>query len=301
MKIHGKDPWEWDEVELEWLIKNEIEETTELDYKNSRRIIEKQVDKISKEISAMSNANGGVVIYGIRTDRKKGRRQVPRDFDDGVDQSIADREWLEQVIFSNIQPPLENLRVRQIELKKTKPGQYVFVVYVGRAIRAHQAKDKKYYQRIDCTTKALEDYQIRDINDRAKYPILEPSFFLLKESRENKDPSRYTLIVKLKNKGLVRVRDWLLEFTIDNFQDVWGLVTTTQQGVYISGPSTVRIKRTGAQQIIFGEDEEQILAITSKKLVSNHEALLMYQKGVSWKVFADDSPPREGKAELNIS
>ena len=56
-------------ADLQSLIDNEIEESTELEYKSSFGI-DKENKKwkieLAKDVSAMANANGGTIVYGIR-------------------------------------------------------------------------------------------------------------------------------------------------------------------------------------------------------------------------------------------
>ena len=53
--------------DLQSLIDNEVEESTNLEYKSSFAIENKKwKEELAKDVSAMANANGGTVIYGIR-------------------------------------------------------------------------------------------------------------------------------------------------------------------------------------------------------------------------------------------
>lgn len=298
MKIHNKEAWEWKEEDLEILIANCTEESVELEYKDSRALADMKKIKISKEVSAMANAAGGTIIYGIQTYPDREKKHIPKGFDKGIDPSIIPIEWLEQVIYSNIQPRIENLRVHSVKLEKNKPDRYVYVVHVDRALRAHQAADKRYYQRIDRTTTVLEDYQIQDINSRTQHPILEPKFLLSRITQEW--PSEWDLIVELRNKGFVRARDWLLEFTcLACFRDLWKFDVAIQQTLSNNERSvTVGIKRTGAYQVIFPQYRERVLSLRSKPLESREISLVREQELICWRAFADDAPPRYGETKL---
>lgn len=70
------------------------------------------------------------------------------------------------------------------------------------------------------TTASLDDYQIQHMDNPAQHSGLEPRFLL---SRATEDyPSSWALVVELSDKGFVRARDWLLEFTcLAYFGDLW--------------------------------------------------------------------------------
>jgi predicted HTH transcriptional regulator len=49
-------------IDLENLIKNQVQESLHLDYKDSRAISDKLRHEIAKDVSAFANADGGVII-----------------------------------------------------------------------------------------------------------------------------------------------------------------------------------------------------------------------------------------------
>ena len=57
----------WDEKKLQSLINDEVEENLLLEYKGAGAIgrTDGKKKEISKDISAMANSAGGIVIYGI--------------------------------------------------------------------------------------------------------------------------------------------------------------------------------------------------------------------------------------------
>jgi hypothetical protein len=92
--------------------------------------------------------------------------------DGGIDHSKYTREWLEQVIQSNISPKIDDLHILQLPLDAQKS---VFVVEVRRSIRApHQeSQTKRYYKRYNFRSAPMEDYEISDIRNRINvYPPL---------------------------------------------------------------------------------------------------------------------------------
>lgn len=152
-------------TDLERLIREEIQESLTLDYKASSALSKESRarDELCKDVSAFANSAGGQIVYGVEE-----RRQRPTRIDDG---SEALREWVEQVIDSNIQPRIEGLIVTPIPIGQ---GRNAYVLTIPQALgRApHQAPDKKYYKRQNFQSVPMEDYEIRDTLRRATTPEL---------------------------------------------------------------------------------------------------------------------------------
>jgi hypothetical protein len=152
-------------ADLQRLIDDSIQESLTLDYKASPALAKdsKPRDELCKDVSALANSAGGQIIYGIEEKDKR-----PFRIDDGVE-GIT-REWIEQVIDSNVQPRILGLVITPIQLAKG----YAFVIMVPQSTSrgAHQAPDKKYYKRQNFQSVAMEDYEIRDVMKRATTPDL---------------------------------------------------------------------------------------------------------------------------------
>jgi hypothetical protein len=160
LKISTKD-------DLQQLVDDEIPESLTLDYKASPSLAKdsKSRDELCKDVSAFANSAGGQIIYGIE-ENKEDRK--PIKVDEGSDQS---REWIEQVIDSNVQPRLDGLVVTPVPVGN---GRHAYVLTIPQASgRApHQAPDKKYYKRQNFQSVPMEDYEIRDALRRATTPEL---------------------------------------------------------------------------------------------------------------------------------
>jgi hypothetical protein len=146
--------------DLKLLIKNEVQENIHLDYKDSRAIDGDKRHEIAKDVSAFANSDGGLLIYGIRE-----KNHLPVSLDEGVDHIKHSREWLEQVIMSNIVPLIDDLTIVQIPIS---PSHSSFVVKVPKSHRApHQEQNSKcYYKRYNFKSQPMEDYEINDVRNR---------------------------------------------------------------------------------------------------------------------------------------
>lgn len=165
-----KSPTEWTEADLISLVRSGAQESLELEFKGSDSLKNTDGNKkeISKDVSAMANSAGGVIIYGIKENGK-----VATGLDLGVDPQGISKEWLEQVINSTIQRRIPGLRINAIELTSQSPGRYAFVVVIPQSDRApHQAQDKRFYKRYNFQAIPMEEYEIRDVSNRFVYPRL---------------------------------------------------------------------------------------------------------------------------------
>lgn len=158
---------EWDLARLQRLISDEIEESLTIEYK-SAAALEKSDGKrkeLTKDVSAMANSAGGVIIYGIKEFDEKEKRHLPERIDP-IDRTIISKEWLEQVI-GNIQPRIPNFRIFPIPAIEERPTtKVVYVVEIEPSVTPHQATDKRYYRRYNFENQVMADYEINDIRNR---------------------------------------------------------------------------------------------------------------------------------------
>ncbi len=92
---------------------------------------------------------------------------VPIKIDEGVDHRKLSREWLEQIIRSNITPRIDELRIAPIPLTTQKS---IYAVHIPKSYHGpHQEMNsKKYYKRYDFSSVPMDDYEINDIRNRRK-------------------------------------------------------------------------------------------------------------------------------------
>ena len=157
---------DWDEAYLNSLIQVGEQESLTLDYKASAALAkgDKEKNDLSKDVSAFANSAGGLLVYGIVEDK-----HVPIGIDTGVDRNVITKEWLESVIKSRIQPVVDDLAIKQIDLPSKGVDKVAYVVKVpGATSRApHQAHDHRYYKRFNFESTPMEDYEVRDLMRRS--------------------------------------------------------------------------------------------------------------------------------------
>lgn len=173
-----KKPWEWDEDDLLTMVNTKAQENIELDFKASDSLqnTDGKKKELSKDVSAFANSAGGTLVYGIEEDKST---HTAAKLDTGSDPTITSKEWIEQVINSNIHQRIDGIRIHQIELKTTNPGRVAYVIYVPQSTRTpHQAKDKKFYKRFNFQSVEMEEYEVRDLYRREETPDLHIKFWL---------------------------------------------------------------------------------------------------------------------------
>lgn len=159
---------EYSKQYLEDLINNQVEENIQLEYKSSEALHNSPQKKkeISKDVSAMANSAGGKIIYGLKEFDEKSKRHLPKKITPILRENIS-KEWLEQVINSNIQPKISGLLITPINISN---NEVVFVVIIPQSNTVHQALDKRYYKRYNFESVAMENYEIKDILNRQRHP-----------------------------------------------------------------------------------------------------------------------------------
>lgn len=202
---------EWQESDLQNLISNQVEENINLDYKAAAGLAKTDAKKadISKDVSSFANSEGGVLVYGMV---ESGR--LPTNIDP-IDPGAISREWLEQVINSNIQRRIDGIRINSVALSEINAGKVVYVVEVPQSTMApHQANDKKYYKRFNFQSVPMEDYEMRDVANRRRNPIVKAKLTLGRFNPRGPEYTSATASLILKNEGQVLAEMIYLELAI---------------------------------------------------------------------------------------
>lgn len=192
----------WTEAELQKHIDNEIQESLNLDYKSADALEQTDSKKreITKDVSAMANSAGGVIIYGIQEYKQPDKKHLPEKIDP-INQTKFSKEWLEQVI-NNIQPRINGVIINPIPLI-SGTNDVVYVVEIPQGTTAHQARDNRYYKRYNFESITMEHHEIIDVMGRSKYPIIDLSFIVDVRKISFVPTRKVRLLIKAKNVGQV--------------------------------------------------------------------------------------------------
>lgn len=182
---------EWTTEDLQALLGSE--ETSNLEFKDGRSLLNETGKKadIAKDVSAMANAAGGLIVYGIH------ERDSVADSIAGCPAEHGKAEWFEQVINNNIEPKVQGVTIKRIDLPDDKMA---LVVNVPKAttFAPHQNKtDGRYYRRYNTTSQVMLDHEVRDLMNRGSSPELYLRYAMIPTDI----PDQYRLSVSAGNRS----------------------------------------------------------------------------------------------------
>ena len=159
----------WNEARLNELIRDKIEESLTLEYKSAGALVRdpKAIFEITKDVSAITNSAGGVLIYGLAEFKKDELKHLPEKIDP-IKRSDFSKEWLENIILQ-IRPRIFGLEVRSVQLA-SDPNHIAYVVEIPQGGTAHQANDCRYYRRFNFQSVPMPDNEVRDVMNRKSHP-----------------------------------------------------------------------------------------------------------------------------------
>jgi schlafen family protein len=250
----------------------------------------------------MANSDGGVIIYGIKEHQT--RKHLPEKIDP-IDRSLFSKEWLEQVI-NTIRPRIDRLIVHPVPLN-SGASDVVYVAEIPQSTTAHQARDYRYYKRLNFESVPMEDYEVRDVMNRATTPHLAVEFGyhpIAKQATYH----HYILDIVVSNLGDQVVSNFQLEFS---FPDAISVIQRT-----VAGKEHI--------ELVASEDGDAMVVYRSKGVLFPEQALDIggelrwtyeidrdsYEKiqqagragwdlALNWTLYADNMKPRRGRKPLS--
>jgi hypothetical protein len=305
-----KEPWDWDEADLQQLIHQKVDESLELEYKSSDALgtTDGKKNEISKDVSAFANSTGGNIVYGIRESNGRPPR-VPQNLD-GIDPSAFPKEWLEQVINSRIHPRIDGVRINPVSLSGSSAGKTAYVVSIPQSTTAHQASDHRYYKRFNFESVPMEHYEIMDVLNRVMHPKVIAVFSA--EGRtppEGYDARRRAIVhldIRLRNVGNRLAERVAVQFWVPEGYNLRGQLGQAEvsplekNGIkqrafiyYHRQPHGIYPLFPNAEQKVFDGNNFYI----SLYLFENKESDSKSEH-ISWQVYADNAPPEEGQISM---
>ena len=295
---------DWNEAALQQYIDDETEESLTLDYKAADALekTDKKKREITKDVSAMANSAGGIIIYGISEYKDPDKKHLPESLSP-INRRDFSKEWLEQII-NNIRPHIDGLVIHPVPLN-SGPDDVAYVVEIQQSTTAHQATDKRYYKRFNFISEAMDDYEIRDIFNRQLAPNASVEFGF---DRPDKNAHTYLLKIYVTNLGTSVIQNFQLEFTFphvvgyennlihkrDNIElrfDEDYIVTYRSRSVLFPNE-----RREIGYEIVwrYKMDGEKFHKLSVFELKENYSAIRKDKDFVQWTLYADNMTPKKG-------
>jgi hypothetical protein len=284
----------WTESRLQNFITSEIEESLTLEYKSAEALDRNETKKkeITKDVSAMANSAGGVLIYGIREFDQENRRHLPEKITP-VDRRQYPREWVEQIIQA-IRPRIDGILIHSVSLSSGE-SDVAFVIEIPQSNTAHQASDHRYYKRFNFQAVPMEDYEIRDVMFREQTPNIALNFLIeLNAASQN-------LVVQARNNGsaFAQYVAVFLDVPVPVLQTIENKLSLTDGGRLYRHRLTNLNQEYADEQFKSNFPLLRSMSMDWKIPLNENIAELTRQElGVKWKIYADNALPREGKISL---
>lgn len=323
--------------DLQRLCNDKAEETTSLEFKtcseliigskfwdnksNSRRSRTRDdvLDELSKDVTALLNSNGGMIIYGIR--EKKSKANEP-DTDNAFnlkskETNIFPEKVVDWIRAHILPPPIVN--VASIPIDESNPDSAWFlIIEVQQGQTAYQARNKLFYRRVSATIQPMEQYEVHDVMNRAIVPDADVKFSFSKISIKS-EQHEYRLNVKIKNLSNIVIQNFKLQFEFPNYGDKY--INFKNRRIH-SDPYFGKITFSGkgssnllvtfrSIEKLFPKDEFDVGNLLGLRYIIDNQAYLIIngslpsRKALSlkWVLYADNMQPKSGEipfSELHI-
>lgn len=299
----------WTESRLQNFITSEIEESLTLEYKSAEALdrVDAKKKEITKDVSAMANSAGGVLIYGIAESSEENRRHLPEKITP-IDRREYPREWVEQIIQA-IRPRIDGIVIHSVNLSS---GEHhtAYIIEIPQSNTAHQASDHRYYKRFNFQAVPMEDYEIRDVMFREQTPNITLNFLIEINFQSigisfgdgsSFESETYNLIVEARNNGsaFAQYVACFLDIPVSILQTVENKMNLKDGGRYYRHRLTNLNQEYADEQ--FKSNFPLLRSMTMNwkiSLNSDFESLREEDSVIKWKIYADNALPKAGKISL---
>jgi len=299
-------PKSWTESKIQNFIKSEIEESLTLEYKSGEALgrSDQQKREITKDVSAMANSAGGLLIYGIGEFSEPDKRHLPEKIVP-VDRMEISREWIEQII-NSIRPRINGIVIYSVPLKSGEKDA-VYVIEIPQSHTAHQANNHRYYKRFNFQSVPMEDYEIRDVMFREQTPEIKLTFLFeiggggshfFKQEKMWENPITPSLLIRAQNTGS-QYAEYIacsIDVPIEIVGEIKDKIDLRDGGKYYRHRLFNIAQELGKNNARANFPLLRNMTRSWKiPLKEGLESLGNDNLEIKWKVYADNALPKEGK------
>jgi hypothetical protein len=158
-------------ADVEEFLQQQIGENLTLDYKRELSTSSnRDRTELCKDISAFANSQGGMIIYGVDEDSTDRTPQLPPA---GTPRTVGRQsveEWAAQMLRSGVQPPMD-FEMEPFDYGG-EPDKCVLVIRTTASPAApHMVtlqSNNRYYRRSNYETRIADEYEVREMLERAR-------------------------------------------------------------------------------------------------------------------------------------
>ncbi len=221
------------------LIGQRIPESLNLDYKLE---LTDNTKELAKDVSSFALTNGGLLVYGIKTDDKDDPVPIENGAIVGIPYEAGLKEKVENKLLSSISPRVTAL-IRAIPLQESQ-DKCVLLILVPKSADVHMVMvggERRYYKRYNFQSVPMDEYEVRRLYENclnAKMDIVNA----IKDHKESMKKQICTsgegflmisLILYPNYPEIIRIDERIKEVFIDGSACPWfkyGIGKTTQSG-----------------------------------------------------------------------
>lgn len=203
--------------DIERLKSNKICESEILDYKEQLL----KDDELLKHVSAFANTQGGFLIFGVK---ETGRGGYPKEIS-SVDKSLVNKERIEQVILSNVQPRL-NVKLQLIDHQDQ--SKVIIVIQIPDSyLKPHMKRQgDRFYKRHNFEALPMTELEVNDAYKTRFASYQEVESYISKLLETKGIPSTHiigqivvtpTVLRRMIDTSDIQKFDWIEHLTALNF------------------------------------------------------------------------------------
>lgn len=186
--------------DVQAMIDRNESERLHLDFKSWEPNRDERRKSLGKYLSGFANADGGILVFGVREDKKaKTLRPAP------IEDARAFAEEVLGLISIVTSRPVPHVEAKALLLDQNERAGYVIVLVPQSVEAPHQAVAKNvYYFRAGESFKPMEHYQVADLFGKRLRPVLVPYGRIALVEREHDRVMEMVVGIRNVGKGIAR-------------------------------------------------------------------------------------------------